>query len=142
MNEILAFIRFHPEITVIGAFTLIQISPIKINPWSWIAGLVHKFLFGKIDQKLDTIGQKVDKLEAQQEEDKAIQARTHILRFADELYNGEQHSKEYFDDVLNDIDKYEKYCEEHPDFLNSKTAISTQRIKETYERLMAEHRFL
>ena len=136
------FVQHHPEFTVIGAFTLIQIAPIKINPWSWLVGLIHKFLFGKIEEKLDAIGKKVDKLESQQEEDKATQARTHILRFADELYNGGHHSKEYFDDILGDIDKYEKYCESHPDFLNNKTALSTQRIKETYEQLMVEHRFL
>lgn len=142
METIWNFIKLHPEITVIGTFTLIQIAPIKINPWSWLVGLIHRFLFGKIDEKLDSIARKVDSLEAQQAEDKAMQARTEILRFADELYNGEQHSKEYFDDILSDIDRYEKYCEGHPGFLNSKTVISTQRIKETYDRLLAEHRFL
>lgn len=141
-REVLRFVQYHPEITVIGAFTLIQISPIKINPWSWIAGLIHRFLFGKIDQKLDDITAKVDRLEAQAEEEKALQSRTHILRFSDECYNGQHHSKEYFDNVLEDIDRYEKYCETHPKFKNNKTVISTQMIRETYARMLEEHAFL
>ena len=141
-KELLAFVRFHPEVTVIGAFTIIQIAPIKVNPWSWVAGLIHRFLFGKIDEKLDAISGKVDKLEEQANEDKALQARTHILRFADELYNHIDHSKEYFDDILGDVDRYEKYCDEHPNFRNNKTVMSTQRIKDVYNKLLDEHRFL
>lgn len=141
-TEIFRFIQFHPEITVIGAFTLIQIAPIKINPWSWLAGLIHKFLFGKIDEKLDAISKKVDALEEQAKEDKALQSRTHILRFADELYNGKKHSKEYFDDMLRDCDEYEKYCDGHPNFKNNKTVMSTQMIKDTYHKLLDEHKFL
>lgn len=136
------FLIGNPGVTIIGAFTLVQIAPIKINPWTWLAGLIHKFLFGKIDEKLDSIGQKVDRLEAQAEEEKALQARTHILRFSDECYNGQHHSKEYFDNVLEDIDRYEKYCEAHPKFKNNKTILSTQMIRETYARLLEEHAFL
>lgn len=140
---VLKWLISNPMFTVVGAFTLVQFVPIKINPWSWVAKAVHGLLFGSVEKKLDTISDKVDKLEQQAEEDKAIQARTHILRFADELYNGEKHSKEYFDDILTtDIDNYESYCERHPRFKNSKTVMSTQLIRETYTRLMEEHKFL
>ena len=140
--EVLRFVRFHPEVTIIGAFTLIQVAPIKINPWSWIAGLIHKFLFGTIDKKLDAISAKVDKLEEQSKEDKALLARTHILRFAEEVYQNDRHSKEYFDDILSDIDAYERYCEEHPGFRNNKTAMSAERIRGIYAHLMETHGFL
>jgi len=137
------FFKAHIEITIFGAITLIQVAPIKINPWSWIAKCIHGLLLGDIDRKLDSISNKVDRLEEQAQEDKALQARKHILRFADELYNGEKHSKEYFDDVLtDDIDNYEKYCESHPSFKNNKTVMSNQLIKDTYAKLMEEHKFL
>ena len=139
---IYTFLKTHIELTLVGAITLIQIAPININPWSWIAKAIHNLLFSEIDKKLDSISGKVDKLEEQAQEDKALQARTHILRFADELYNGEKHSKEYFDDVLSDIDRYEKYCEHHPGFKNNKTVMSTKLIKETYAKLREEHKFL
>lgn len=140
---IFSFIKLHPEITAVGAITLIQIAPIKINPWSWLAKIIHKWLFGEIDRKLDAISDKVDKLEKQAEEKDAVQARTHILRFADELYNNIDHSKEYFDDIITmDIDGYENYCKEHEKFRNGKTTASIQLIKDTYARLLAEHKFL
>ena len=136
------FLKAHIEITLIGAITLIQIAPIKINPWSWIAKGIHGLLLGDIERKLDSISNKVDRLEEQAQEDKALQARTHILRFSDELYNGAKHSKEYFDDILSDVDKYEKYCESHPNFRNNKTVMSNHLIKDTYAKLMEEHKFL
>lgn len=141
-ETILSLLRENLSITIIGAITLIQVAPIKVNPWSWLAKLIHGFLFADIDKKLDSISDKVDKLERQACEDKALQARTHILRFSDELYNGEKHSKEYFDDILSDVDRYEKYCEETPSFRNNRTVMSTQLIKDTYAKLMEEHKFL
>ena len=143
VEQVLSYFQMHPEITLIGAVTIIQIAPIKFDPWTMLAKAIHGILLGGIDTKLDSISEKVDKLEVQAEEDKALQARTHILRFADELYVGGRHSKEYFDDILeNDIDNYERYCAAHPEFQNNKTTLSTQLIKDVYAKLMKEHKFL
>lgn len=135
------FCKMHPDITIIGAFTLIQISPIKINPWSWVAGLIHKFLFGKIDEKLDKISANVDRLEKQVEEDKARQARTHILRFADELYEKKHHTQEYFLQILDDAKFYEEYVASHKDFANGRTENACKIIRETYDSLWKGHKF-
>lgn len=68
----------------------------------------------------------------------AILARTHILRFSDELKNGVKHSQEYFKQQLDDCDTYNRYCETHPNFKNSYTETADQHIKETYYRLLKE----
>lgn len=140
MWEIWKFLLHNPGFTLIGAFTLIQIAPIKINPWSWIASLIHKFLFGKIDEKLDAISAKVDKLEQQVEEDKARQARTHILRFADELYEHRHHTREYFQQVQDDIKFYEEYVDTHKKFANGRTENACKLIGDTYDALWKEHK--
>ena len=114
---------------------VIQIAPIKINPWSWVAKCIHDFLFGDIDRKLDSLSAKVDKLEEQSEEDKAIQARSHILRFADECYSGKEHSHEYFLQILDTIKIYEKFCNDHPIFSNGRTEKSCEIIKTTYDKV-------
>lgn len=137
-----SFFKVHPDITIIGAVTLIQIAPIKINPWSWCGKALRKVIIGDIDDKLDKIAAKVNSLAEKAKEEKAMQSRRHILRFADELYNGEKHSKEYFDEILQACDSYEKYCDEHPNFKNNKTVMSSQLIKDTYAKLMEEHKFL
>lgn len=132
-DSILNFIAFHPEITLIGAITIIQIVPIKLDPWGTIARAIKKFLVGDIEKK-------VDDLDKEMKESKALNCRAHILRFADELRNGIHHESEYFDEILSDIDKYDEYCDAHPKFKNSKTVISTALIKETYTQLRREHK--
>lgn len=141
LESIWNFFCLHPEITVVGAITLIQVAPIKIDPWSAIVNAFKRLFVGGIESKIDRIAEKVDTLDAQVKEDKAVQARMRILRFADELYDKKPHSKEYFDEILDEIDRYEKYCNGHPDFKNNKTVMSVKIIKETYARLIDEHRF-
>ena len=85
----------------------------------------------EISDKLDALVERVD-------ENQAVLARTHILRFSDEIRNGVEHSQEYFRQQLDDCDTYNKYCEKHPDFKNSYTAIADKHIKDTYERLTKE----
>ena len=85
----------------------------------------------EIEKKIDALADRVD-------ENQAILARTHTLRFSDEIRNGIEHSKEYFRQQLDDCDTYERYCEAHPDFKNSYTLVANNHIKETYERLIRE----
>ena len=73
-------------------------------------------------------------------EDKAVQARTRILRFNDELYNGLHHSREYFEQLLDDIEAYDKYCSVHPEFANGRTKAAAKFIGQEYERLFKEHK--
>ncbi len=72
------------------------------------------------------------------EEHRAVLARTHILRFADELAV-RKHSKEYFGQQLQDIKTYELYCAEHPEFQNEMAKMSIDFIREEYERLYLNH---
>ena len=69
-------------------------------------------------------------------------ARRRILRFNDELLRNLDHSKEYFDDILEDVKIYDDYCEEHRDFTNGKTVMATKNIKQCYEQCMQKHSFL
>lgn len=76
------------------------------------------------------------------EDDKARNARYRILRFYDELCEGRRHSESHFEDILDDIDRYEQYCQAHPDYKNSRGHVAMKNIKLTYERLKAEGKFL
>ena len=84
----------------------------------------------------------VKSLRADFDKEKAVTARYRILTFNDELLSDTRHSKEMFDQVLADIDVYEKYCSANPDFLNNKTALSVQHIKRMYQKCEEEHSFL
>ena len=89
----------------------------------------------KISEQQESILKTID-------ENEAKGARRRILRFSDELNQEIRHTKDYFDDVLADIDMYEKYCKDHPDFLNNRTLMAETNIKATYQQCLAEHDFL
>ena len=94
----------------------------------------------EIIHAIDKVSDRVEKLEASIEKRDALQSRTHILRFRDELDNDIKHSGEYFLQVLDDIETYDKYCTAHPDFANGRTKASAKIIRDEYERLSKEHK--
>lgn len=77
------------------------------------------------------------------EKDKAVDARRRILQFSDSLIHDERrHSKEFFDQVMDDITDYEKYCDAHKDFKNNKADASIAHIKKTYSERLENKEFL
>ena len=83
--------------------TLVQISPIKIDPWSWLGRIIGRAINGEVLEKVETLTKDVAKNKADDDEQWASLSRTHILRFGDEIRHGVIHSKEHFDQVLLDI---------------------------------------
>lgn len=99
---------------------------------------VIQFFIQRYDNKKG-IQVQINKIMEDRELDRAILARTHILRFNDELENGMHHSKDYFRQQILDIDTYEDYCRNHPDFANGLTVMASKYIKSEYERLYQTH---
>ncbi len=92
-------------------------------------------------KKLDSISKAVDEQKNATEERFIRLDRSAIIKFADEISRKLEHSSEAFDDILEAIDRYDKYCNNHSDFKNSKTTLSAKLIKDTYERCRSEHKF-
>ena len=105
--------------------SLIQVSPLKINPWTWLGNTIRSWL-GINDIKEDMMDAR----------------RTRIIQFDDELMNDEWHRKDMFDAVLIDCDKYEKYCLSHKGYVNSIAGDAIQHIKETYHEQKEKGGFL
>lgn len=127
---------------LLGGSTLIQITPIKLNPWSWVAKKIGKAINGELIEKVETLDTKVDKLEKARGEENAENRRVRILRFSDEIQHGVLHSQEHFDQILLDITAYKKYCNEHKDFINEKTVLATERIRSAYSKRLERNDFL
>lgn len=108
--------------------TLVQVAPIRINPWSAIARTIGKALNADLNEKMDA--------------NEAKTARYRILRFDDEIRHKIRHSKEHFDQIIEDVDTYERYCQDHPRFPNEKAVSATDNVKRTYEKCKAENSFL
>lgn len=76
------------------------------------------------------------------DDEKARNQRYRILRFYDEMCEHRKHSESHFEDILDDIDAYEKYCESHPDFKNNRGHVAMQHIKEKYGHVKQTGGFL
>lgn len=128
----------------IGFLTLVQIAPIKLNPWSWLGKHIGKALNGEVLAKVDKLGNDVQHLKDRYGEHEAKAARVRILQFGDELYQDrdKRHTKERFDQILEDVSDYEDYCRTHPDFPNEKTVMTVENIKAIYRECLKKHSFL
>ena len=140
-NDIALLLSDNGGIIAVGAvvvMSLVEVSPIKINPWSWIGKVLNKDILNK----LEIVEQNVAEVKREVWESSAVTSRYRILRFDDEILHDIKHSKEHFDQILLDIDVYEKFCEEHPDFKNNLAVMAIKHIKEIYSKCSRENSFL
>lgn len=93
-------------------------------------------------KQIGTIQQTLNSHIREDEDEKARNSRYRILRFYDEICEGRKHSESHFEDILDDIDAYEKYCEAHPNFKNNRGHLAMRRIKEVYAKIKNSGGFL
>ncbi len=122
--------------------TLIQIAPVKLNPWSamlgWLGRQVNKDLLSQVK----AMKTEIDTIRDENREIHAKDCRVRILRFSDEIYLGQPHSQEHFKQILGDITHYEKYCDAHPEFENQIAVAAIAQIKDSYNDRLRKHDFL
>ena len=127
---------------ILLVMSLVQISPIKINPWTWIGRTIGRLINGEVIEKVEALSKDVKANKADDDEQWVSLSRSHILRFGDELLHGVGRSKEHFDQILEDISKYEHYCDSHPEYPNGKAIATIKQIKKTYQKCLEENKFL
>ena len=84
-------------------------------------------------------------LDAQKNSDRkdADSSRRSILAAADELRTGiTLHSKEWFDQLTEDVDVYERYCIDNPKYRNDKATQSIAFIRSNYAKRLEQDDFL
>lgn len=149
VGELVSYIA----LTVAGVATIIEKTSKTVKPLTKLAKAIGRAINGELmekvekmeknfDSKVDSLEQKIEKMDQDDKLQRAKDARTRVLRFGDELIHDVRHTKEHFDDVLRDITEYEIYCDEHPKFENDQMHITAEHIKETYHRCLKEHSFL
>lgn len=140
----------------LGLPTLIQLSPLKINPWSWVlnalkwlwrafcrslnADVLDKLAALEHEQK-DTKG-KLEKHIALDDEREADNVRASILHFNNELLRDIPHTKEEFVEILAKIDWYNDFCKTHEDYRNSRAVHAIANIERVYDERLQKHDFL
>lgn len=135
---------------------IIQIAPIKINPFTWLAKKIGNALtadlksdlkadFTELNDKVNNIETKLETHINENKKERVADYRARIIRFNDEIMEEKTeektHTKEYYNNILEDIDKYEAYCNSHPDYPNNKAVMAIHNIKAKYEEHMENNSF-
>ena len=129
--------------------TIVQIAPVKINPWSSIAKALGRAINGEVMGKLEEMGQvqqdtqrRLDAHIKVDDERAADMHRARILQFNNELIRNIPHTREEFIEILAEIDGYERFCRVHPDYPNSRAVHAVANISRVYDERLQKHDFL
>lgn len=140
-----------PEIiTIIGAVASL------IGSVTVIAKLLKRWMFSAVsdqfkaleektdeqDKKIDAISDQLQRMTLSQERARADSARRNILAFNDELLRHVSHSMESFNQTIDDIDAYERYCRHDRDYENNKALLAIENIRRCYRLCQENSSFL
>lgn len=119
----------------------IQISPIKINPWTSLAKWIGKILMGEACGKMDDVVKNLNSLTTEVRDNEKDRIRWEILDFANSCHNGRKHTRDEYRHIDKLNTKYRKLLEETGD-TNGEFEIEYQYIKELYEERIRKNDFL
>lgn len=129
--------------------TILEKSKSKFNPWTSLLRTIGRGINAELFNEVNEIKESVVALETKVsnvdykiEEQKAIDARTRMLRFGDEIRHGVLHSKDHYDQIMLDVTLYRNYCGEHKEFLNGVTESTAEVIEKKYHKHLENNTFL
>lgn len=105
LNFLYDFATNNSTLVLLGAVTLVEVVPIKINPWSVLLRWVGNTINGDLKTELST-------LKREFEESKADTMRWNILNFTRSCRSGEDHSEEEWNHAISQVKMYETFCDE------------------------------
>lgn len=121
--------------------SVIQISPIKINPWSsilrWIGNQINKDI--KVDLK--SIHKEIDSMREENDKNEARRLRANILDFANSCRNDRKHTKDEFENIARDYDDYMAIIEKRS-IKNGFLKAEYEYIEDIFHQCQRENKFL
>ena len=141
MLDYLKNILTSPSVIIFGAITLFEIVPIKINPWSSLFKWIGRLINGEMKEQLTDLKSDVSDLKRDFELKKAEDMRWDILEFANTCRRGEEHSKDEWRHVMDQLSEYEKYTEDK-DITNGVIEEDSRFLRELYHERNVRNDFL
>ena len=123
-------------------FSLVEIAPVKINPWSALAKALGRAVNADLMEELAATKTALEKHIQMDDERNADAHRAKILAFNTELLRGIGHTREDFIEILAEIDCYENYCRSHPEYKNNRAKHAIANIGRVYDERLKKHDFL
>ena len=119
-------------VILILLLSLVQISPLKLNPWDKIFGWIGKKTQGEMRKQVNELQKQIRDLWINNH-------RQSILTFARECRADFYHDSEEWSNILNLCEEYERYTEENH-VTNGVVRENTKYIRELYQKLSHEHK--
>lgn len=113
-------------VAIIIILSLIQVSPVKINPWDKILGWFGKKINHETKKDMEDLKKQVSDLWINNH-------RQGILAFARECRSGITHDCEEWSNILNLCEEYEQYTEENH-VTNGVVKENTKYIRDLYQK--------
>jgi len=135
------FVKDNLSIILISSITVIQISPIKIDPWTLVFKKLGDWINGDIKQELIELKKNSDELKRDFEETKAQDKRWHILSFANSCRNGKRHSKDEWEHLITELREYEEYTK-RKNIPNGVFEEDAKYLRSLYQKISMENDFL
>lgn len=141
---------------LVAVLSMVQITPVKINPWSWILKRLGKIINSELCEKVDLVSRQQkenrdlldkhisddEKWKETYEAQKMDELRLTILHFNNELLRKQKHTKEEFVEILAVIDRYKLYCRTHENYPNSRAVHAIANIERVYDERLMNNDFL
>ena len=112
--------------------SLIQISPLKLNPWDRIFGWIGKKTQGELHKQVADLQKQITDIWISSH-------RQSILMFARECRADIDHDAEEWNHILSIADEYEVYCNTHA-VSNGVVKADTRYIRDLYQDLSQGHK--
>ncbi len=138
LQEVFKILTGNCQVTVPGILVLIlslvQVSPIKINPWSAIFSWIGSKLNKSMIERLDKLEDKLDEHVIESVNEKIDNVRYEIISSASRLHRDEELTSENINRLMSKCDWYEKYCDENK-IPNGVAVESIETIRSEYRRM-------
>lgn len=130
---------------------VVQITPIKWNPWSslvkWVGKLINTPVMDEIQSlkqemktEIDSVKADLKESKSEQQENEKDRIRWEILDFANSCRNGRKHTKDEYEHIFRMNDKYEKLLK--PGEKNSYFEAEYEYIKHLHAERQEKNDFL
>ena len=133
LNEILSRLNAgYITAGIVILLSLIQISPLKLNPWDKLLGWFGKKLNGATEKRLEAVEKQIRDMWINNH-------RQTVLTFARECRADIEHSSDEWTNVLNVAEEYEKYVIENK-ITNGIITQDTEYLRKLYQELSRDHK--
>ena len=124
----------NPGVILISTITIIQIVPIKINPWSWLRKKLSDLIYGEVRKDITAVKDEVTEMKVQN-------WRWNVLDFANSCKNNRRHTLDEWKHTISQLAEYERYIERN-EITNGVFEEDAKYLREEYQKHCREHDFL